>query len=589
GYSVVAVLAPTVLPQGADHVYFEASAVIITLVLVGRYLEGRARGRAGAAVQTLLGQQPSQAIRLSDGEQSSREETVPITAITVGDCLRVRDGDQIPLDGRIEDGAGDIDESMITGEALPVPRRQGDAVVGGTVLTTGSLIIRVEAVGADTAVARIAAMVAQAQAGKLPIQSLVDRVTAVFVPVVLVIAAVTAVLWYVVGPDPALSNAMVSAVAVLIIACPCAMGLAVPTSIMVATGLAAQKGILFARGDALQTLCSIRLLACDKTGTLTHGSMAIESIHGLSPERQEQVLSMAAAVEQHSSHPIAHALCSYVRDRDWPIAHAEDYQVRHGAGVQARVADSSGGWRQVQLLSHGAASAGDYDLKPWEAAVQAVIDAAASPLVVIIDGQVEAVLGISDQVRAEAAEALTSLRQRGVRTVMLSGDHHHQAQTVAQAVGIEEVFAPLRPEEKVATLEQLRDEGLTVASIGDGVNDAPLLAQADIGIAIGAGTDIAIEAADVVLMADDLRRVALAMDISVATMRTIRQNVFWAFAYNTALIPVAAGALYPVWGITLNPAFAALAMAASSICVVANALRLKQRVAGMARPSPTSG
>ncbi len=566
-YSIVSLLAPQWLPPGAAHVYFEAAAVIVTLILLGRLLEARARGRTGAAIAQLMGMQPRSAMVLRGGAWSA----LPIEQIQVGDRVRVRPGERIPLDGLVEDGDSYVNEAMITGEPAPVRKQAGATVTGGTQNGNGSLTLQVSHVGQDTVLAGIIRLVQNAQDARLPIQALIDRITGWFVPAVMGVALATFVAWLALGDDPALGTALVHAVTVLIIACPCAMGLATPTSIMVGSGRAAELGILFRQGDALQGLRDIDVVAFDKTGTLTLGRPTLTDWLEIDGHPRLAVLPALAAVQAHSEHPIALAITAAARAQqlDWPAA--SGFEALVGAGVQADVQGErvvAGGTRLMQQLG--------LDVSGWQAHAQAWGDAGGTPVYVAIGGRLAALLCVTDPLHPQAGAAVAALHALGLRTVMMTGDDARTARSVARQLGIDEVHAELLPQGKTAALAALRQQGRKVAFVGDGINDAPALAASDVGIALGTGTDIAMESASVVLMSGDLRRVAAAIALSRATLANIRQNLFWAFFYNVALIPVAAGLLVPLWGYTLTPAFAAGAMALSSVFVVGNALRLKR-------------
>jgi Cu+-exporting ATPase len=567
GYSLVVTFLPQLLPAGARHVYFEAAAVIITLVLLGRLFEARARGRTSLAIQRLIGLRPRTARVL---RASGDEQEIGIDAVQVGDLLRVRPGERIPVDGELTEGASHVDESMISGEPMPVAKAPGAEVIGGTINGNGSFIFRAARVGADTVLARIVRMVEQAQAAKLPIQALVDRVTLRFVPAVLAIAVATFIAWLAFGPAPALTHALVNAVAVLIVACPCAMGLATPTSIMVGTGRAAQQGILFRAGEALQTLRQVGVIALDKTGTLTRGQPELTDLEVADGFAADTVLARIAAAENHSEHPIAAAIVAAARSRGLTMpADVRDFTATPGFGISARVEGRSvavGADRLMRRLG--------LDPAPFAATASRLAEAGKSPLYAAIDGRLAAVIAVADPIKESTPAAIAALHARGLRTVMITGDNQRTAAAIARQLGIDEVIAEVRPDGKVAAIAGLRAGGRPVAFVGDGINDAPALASADVGIAIGGGTDIAIETADVVLMSGDLRGIDRAIALSRATIANIRQNLFWAFGYNIVLIPVAAGALYPAFGLTLSPVLAAAAMAASSVCVVLNALRL---------------
>ena len=567
GYSVVATFVPWWLPAGTAHVYFEASAVIVTLILVGRYLEALAKGRTGDAIRALMSLQARTARVVRDGT----EREVDIGDVRRGDEVLVRPGERLPVDGSVVSGESYVDESMITGEPIPVSKRQGDAVVGGTINTTGALRFRATAVGADTVLAQIIAMVEAAQGAKLPIQALVDRVVLYFVPTVLVLAALTFAVWIAFGPQPALTLALVNTVAVLIIACPCAMGLATPTSIMVGTGKAAETGVLFRNGSALQSVGDARVIAFDKTGTLTKGAPELTDLHLAEGWDEDRVLALVAAVERDSEHPIGAALVAAARDRRLTIPDVIGFEAVPGFGVRAqvggtRVAVGAGRFlTQLGVASRDLESvAGDY-AEEGKTAVYVVIDDAAV-----------AVAAVADPIKPSTPAAIEALHALGLKVAMITGDDERTARAIARRLGIDEVRAEVLPDGKVAAVEALQAGGTKVAFVGDGINDAPALAQADVGLAIGTGTDVAIEAADVVLMSGDLRNVVNAIALSKATLRNIKQNLFWAFAYNTSLIPVAAGVLYPAFGLLLSPVLAAAAMGLSSVFVLTNALRLRR-------------
>jgi Cu+-exporting ATPase len=567
---------PQWLPAESVHVYYEASAVIITLVLLGRHLETQARGRTSQAIQHLLGLQAKSArVVTTDAQGNPVMIDQSLDDIRLNDQVLIRPGEKIPVDGQVVEGTGWVDEAMVTGEPLAVAKTVSDdaegRVVGGTFLKSGSLKVRVTATGNNTLIAQIVKMVEDAQSAKRPIQALVDRVTLYFVPTVLVLAALTFGVWLWQGPEPAITLALVNAVAVLIIACPCAMGLATPTSIMVGTGKGAELGILFRRGDGLQQLRNVGIVAFDKTGTLTEGHPVLTDWVVAEPFDQQALLSWIAAVEQHSEHPIAEAIVQAAKDQTLSIPPAETFASVSGLGVTAQVSGHNiavGAERYMTQLG--------VSVTAFSAAATELGKAGKTPLYAAVDGQLAAVLAVADPIKKTTAAALAALRSQGLTLAMITGDNQHTAQAIAQQLGITKVVAEVLPDGKVAALETLRTSGQTIAFVGDGINDAPALAAADIGIAIGTGTDIAIETADVVLMSGDLQKIPAAIALSRATLRNIKQNLFWAFAYNSALIPVAAGALYPVAGILLSPMFAAAAMAASSICVLSNALRLRR-------------
>jgi P-type Cu+ transporter len=566
GYSVVAVFFAGLLPEGTANLYFEASAVIITLILAGRYLEARARGRASDAIRRLISLQP----RIARISRNGRELEAPVDRVRVGDIVLVRPGEQVPVDGEVIEGSSWIDESMISGEPLPVEKRAGSEVVGGTINGSGAFSFHATRVGSDTVLARIVRMVEQAQAARLPIQALVDRVTRVFVPVVIGIATLSFALWLAVGPPPALSFALVNAVAVLIIACPCAMGLATPTSIMVGTGKAAELGLLFRKGDALQALREIDTVALDKTGTLTRGEPVLTGIHVAPGWAEPELLSLVAAVESRSEHPIAQAVVAGAKSCGirWPEAAA--FRAVAGLGAGATVSG-----RRIEIGAARYMAQLGVDVTDFLGTADRLAADGGTPLYAAVDGHPAALLAVADPLKDSAQAAIATLKRMGLRIAMLTGDDRRTAEAVGRAAGIDEWYAELLPDGKVARLKELQAGGRKLAFVGDGINDAPALAQADVGIAIGTGTDIAIESAELVLMSDDLRNLPNAIALSAATLRNIRQNLFWAFAYNTSLIPVAAGLLYPAFGLLLSPMLAALAMALSSLCVVGNALRLR--------------
>jgi Cu+-exporting ATPase len=566
GYSVVATFVPGILPAGTANVYFEASAVIITLVLLGRFLEARAKGRTSEAIKRLIGLQPKTA-RVRRGEDWA---DVAIAEVVSGDVIQVRPGERLPVDGAVLSGSSYVDEAMISGEPVPVAKSEGDEVVGGTINKTGSFTYRATKVGADTLLAQIIRMVEEAQGSKLPIQAMVDKVTAWFVPAVIAAAIVTFLVWLTFGPAPALTFGLVNAVAVLIIACPCAMGLATPTSIMVGTGRAAEMGVLFRHGAALQTLRAASVVAFDKTGTLTEGRPELTDLELAEGFDRAEVLALVAAAEIQSEHPLAEAIVRTAREEGLTVAEATGFQSITGHGVEATVEGRSiavGADRHMAKLG--------IDVSVFADSAQRLGEEAKTPLYAAIDGRLAAIIAVADPVKPGAAEAVRALHEIGLKVAMVTGDNARTARAIADRLGIDEVEAEVLPEGKVTAVRRLKEGGRTVAFVGDGINDAPALSEADIGIAIGTGTDIAIESADVVLMSGDVAGVIKAIAISRATIRNIRQNLFWAFAYNTALIPVAAGLLWPAFGILLSPMLAAGAMAMSSVFVVGNALRLR--------------
>ena len=567
GYSVMTTFLPALLPDGVRAVYFEAAAVIVVLILLGRWLEARAKGRTGAAIQALLGLQSKTARVLRNGEAFKIE----IDALQVGDIILVRPGERIPVDGDVVDGTSNVDESMITGEPLAVSKAAGDNVTGGTVNGTGSLTFRANRVGADTTLAQIIRMVEDAQGAKLPIQGLVDRVTMWLVPVVLVLAALTVGIWLVLGPDPALTYALVAGVSVLIIACPCAMGLATPTSIMVGTGRAAEMGVLFRKGDALQALSDVDVIALDKTGTVTMGQPTLTDLVLATGFERAEVLRLVASVEAQSEHPISEAIVLSAKAESLSLSSVEAFSSITGYGVEARVEG-----RRVLIGADRLMIREGIDFTPLAADEYRLAERGRTALYAAIGGQLAAVIAVADPVKPSNAAAIAALRDMGIKVVMITGDKQETAEAIARETGIDNVVAGVLPDGKVAALDSLRGSSIRIAFVGDGINDAPALAHADVGIAFGTGTDVAIESADVVLMSGDLRGVVNAIEVSRATMRNIRQNLIWAFGYNAALIPVAAGVLFPAFGVLLSPVFAAGAMALSSVSVLTNALRLRR-------------
>lgn len=560
-YSCVVLFAPEVIPQSARAVYFEAAAVIVTLILLGRWLEARARGQAGAAIQALIGLQPKTAQVLRDG--APRE--VALEDIQAGDTLRIRPGERFAVDGEVSQGQSYVDEAMLSGEAKPVHKTTGDSVIGGTINGQGALDVVATGVGRDTVLARIIAMVEQAQAAKLPVQALADKVVSVFVPAVLVIAALSVLIWLAFGPEPALSNALVAGVSVLIIACPCAMGLATPTSIMVGTGRAAELGVFFRQGDALQRLTDTQLVAFDKTGTLTEGRMQVAEWGVVPGQDRDTVLRRVAALEARSEHPVAQALVEAAAGHALPDA--DQIEILPGRGIKGQVEGHEIWVGSARMLQEAGLSLDALSAPDWQDLSTRVY--------AVMDGQAVARFSLADTIKPGSAAAIEALHDMGISTAMISGDAEATANAVARTLGIDHVTAEVLPDGKVDALEQLRARVGPVAFVGDGINDAPALARAEVGIAVGSGTDVSIEAADVVLMSDDPGGVVTAIKMARATLRNIRQNLFWAFAYNVALIPVAAGVLYPFTGMMLSPMLAAGAMALSSVFVISNALRLR--------------
>ncbi|MGJ8628117.1 MAG: heavy metal translocating P-type ATPase [Sulfitobacter sp.] len=566
GFSSVALFAPTLLPDGTRVVYFEAAAVIVTLILLGRFLEARAKGRTGQAIRKLVGLRAKTAQIERGGELIE----LPVDDIVAGDLVQVRPGEKIAVDGVVVKGASYVDESMITGEPVPVEKSAEAQVVGGTVNGTGALTFRATKVGGDTMLAQIIRMVEDAQGAKLPIQDLVNRITLWFVPVVMAVAAVTFLAWLLVGSDPALSFALIAAVAVLIIACPCAMGLATPTSIMVGTGRAAELGVLFRRGDALQGLNDVTIVALDKTGTLTQGRPEVTDLTITNGFDAADVMRLVASVEAMSEHPIAAAIVRRAEQDGLTLSTLDDFTSVTGYGVSAVVEG-----RRILIGADRLMIREGIALDKGRDIGDALGLEGETPLYAAIDGRLAAVIAVSDPIKPSTAEAIAALHNLGLKVAMITGDNKGTAKVIAAKLGIDTVVAEVLPEGKVIAIEQLRAAAGKIAFVGDGINDAPALARADVGIAIGTGTDVAIEAADVVLMSGDLQGVVNALHVSQRTMHNIQQNLFWAFGYNALLIPVAAGVFYPVFGLLLSPGLAAGAMALSSVFVLTNALRLR--------------
>ncbi|SDK60067.1 Au+-exporting ATPase [Methylophilus rhizosphaerae] len=566
GYSVVATFASDLLPEGTVNVYYEAAAVIVVLILLGRFLEASAKGRTSEAIKRLAKMQVKVAHVMRDGGFLD----IPINEVQLHDALEVRPGERVPADGEITNGKSFVDESMITGEPIPVEKSAGSTVVGGTVNQKGAFTMRATAVGGQTMLAQIIRMVEQAQGSKLPIQAVVDKVTMWFVPAVMVAALLAFAAWMIYGPSPALTFALINAVAVLIIACPCAMGLATPTSIMVGTGRGAELGVLFRKGEALQLLKDAKVVAVDKTGTLTEGRPVLTDFEVAEGFDRSNVLAKVAAVESRSEHPIARAIVAAATDEGLSLSSLIDFQSVTGMGVQATVEGSIveiGADRFMRKLG--------LDVSTFAETAERLGREGKSPLYAAVDGKLAGIIAVADPVKTTTPVAIAALHQLGLKVAMVTGDNTRTAQAIAQQLGIDEVIAEVMPEGKVEAVRQLKATYGQIAFVGDGINDAPALAEADVGIAIGTGTEVAVESADVVLVSGNLQGVPNAIALSKATIGNIHQNLFWAFAYNTALIPVAAGALYPVWGILLSPIFAAGAMALSSVFVLGNALRLR--------------
>jgi Cu+-exporting ATPase len=572
-YSFIAKIAPGVFPDsfkehGIVPVYFEAAAVITMLVLLGQVLELKARSRTGAAIRALLDLAPKSA-KLVD--EHGNEADMPLDQVQVGDRLRVRPGEKIPVDGRVVEGTSFVDESMVTGEPMAVEKREGDAVIGATVNTTGSFVMRAERVGSETVLARIVQMVAEAQRSRAPIQRLADVVASYFVPAVIVAAAVTFVVWAFFGPEPRLAYALINAVAVLIIACPCALGLATPMSVMVAMGKGATTGVLFKSARAIEVMRKIDTLIVDKTGTLTEGKPKLSSVVSPADVDEAELLRLAASVERASEHPLAAAIVGGAKDRGIDLVSVDSFESITGKGVRGIIGGRSIAIGNRALLDELKIDAGslDKEAERLRADGQTVMFA-------ILDGRATGLIGVADPIKSSTPEAIQSLHAEGVRVVMVTGDNRTTAAAVAKSVSVDEVIADVLPEQKSEIVKRLQNEGRLVAMAGDGINDAPALARANVGIAMGTGTDVAMESADVTLVQGDLRGIVRARRLSRATIRNIKQNLFWAFVYNVLGVPIAAGVLYPFVGILLSPMIAAAAMSFSSVSVIANALRLRR-------------
>jgi Cu+-exporting ATPase len=572
-YSVVAALAPDLFPAsfregGEVAVYFEAAGVIVTLILLGQVLELRARSQTSSAIKKLLGMAATSARRLQD---DGSEEDVPLEAVQAGDRLRVRPGEKVPVDGVVLEGHSAIDEAMVTGEPIPVEKQAGDKVIGATINGTGGFVMRAEKVGAETLLSRIVAMVGEAQRSRAPIQKLADVVAGYFVPVVVVIAIVTFVVWANVGPEPRFAHALINAVAVLIIACPCALGLATPMSIMVATGRGATMGVLFKNAEAIEILRKVDTMVVDKTGTLTEGKPRLVSVTPADGVDERDLLGLAASLERGSEHPLAAAIVKGAEARQVTLSPAEAFESLTGKGVTGRV-----GGREVALGNRALMEDLSVDAGGLAERAEALRADAQTVMFVAVDGRAIGLVGVADPIKESTPEAIEMLHREGVRLVMLTGDSETTAQAVASKLGIDEIMAGVLPDQKADKVKQLQAEGRIVAMAGDGINDAPALAQAQVGIAMGTGTDVAMESAGVTLVKGDLRGIARARSLSRRTMRNIKQNLFFAFVYNAAGVPIAAGVLYPTFGLLLSPIIAAAAMSFSSLSVVGNALRLRR-------------
>ena len=571
-YSVIAALLPDIFPAsfregGEVAVYFEAAGVIITLILLGQVLELRARSRTNQAIKKLLGMQPKTARRIAD---DGSETDVPLDTVAAGDRLRARPGEKIPVDGVVIDGASSVDESMVTGEPIPVEKHEGDRVIGATVNGTGSLVIRAEKVGTETLLSRIVAMVAEAQRSRAPIQKLADVVAGWFVPAVLLIAVATFVVWALVGPEPRMAHALINAVAVLIIACPCALGLATPMSIMVATGRGAEMGILFKNAEAIEVMRKVDTLVVDKTGTLTEGKPKLVGVTPASGFEETQLLALAAGLERGSEHPLAAAIVKGAEERGVAPLPVTDFQSITGKGARGK--DSG---RSIALGNALMMNSLGIDTDALAESAEAQRSDGQTVVFLAVDGQLAGAVGVTDPIKDSSPDAIATLHDEGIRVIMLTGDSETTARAVAQKLKIDEVIAGVLPDQKADVVKRFQSKGEIVAMAGDGINDAPALAQAQVGIAMGTGTDVAMESAGVTLIKGDLLAIARARRLSRSTMTNIKQNLFFAFAYNAAGVPIAAGLLYPVFGLLLSPVIAAAAMSFSSVSVIGNALRLR--------------
>lgn len=572
-YSLVATFLPGVFPEvyrmgTGVGTYFEAAVVIVTLIFVGQVLELRARERTGDAIRALLDLAPKTARRiLPDGS----EYDAPLENIVEGDRLRVRPGDAVPVDATVIDGTSSIDESMITGEPLPVEKGAGDTVTGGTINKNGSLVIEAARVGADTMLSQIVEMVSNARRSRAPIQGLADKVSSYFVPTVVVVAVLAFIMWLSFGPQPALVFAIASAVSVLIIACPCALGLATPISITTAAGRGAQAGVLIKDAEALERMAKVDTLIVDKTGTLTEGKPKLTDVNALEDEREQTILTLAAALEKGSEHPLAEAIVEGARQKGIKVGNAENFEAVTGKGVRGTVSG-----RTVALGNSAMMRDMSLDTSAAEDTADTLRADGKTAMFVAIDGKLSGIVAVADPIKETTADAIRQLHEAGLRIIMATGDNERTARAVAQRLGIDEVRAGVLPEDKKALVDELRADGRKVAMAGDGVNDAPALAAADVGLAMGTGADVAVESAGITLLRGDLNGIVKARTLAVATIRNIRQNLFWAFAYNTLGVPLAAGVLYPVFGLLMSPMFAAAAMSLSSVSVIANALRLRR-------------
>ncbi len=567
-YSVIVTFAPDLISKPGEslHVYYDTAAMIITLILFGRLLEARAKGHASDSIRKLMGLRPSTARIVREG----REIEMPVGQVQMGDLVVVRPGERIPLDGIVREGYSAVDESMISGESIPVEKQPGNEVIGATINKTGSFRFQVTKVGKDTALSQIIRIVREAQGSKAPVQRLADRVASFFVPVVLIIAALALTIWFMATSEGFAFSLLIS-VAVLIIACPCALGLATPTAIMVGTGRAAEMGVLIKDGKTLQTARKVDTIVLDKTGTLTQGNPVVTDIFSVNGINSDHVLGLSASIENNSEHPLGEAIVNSAREKGLPVQESREFEALPGKGIRSVVAGQQLLLGNVQLMQETGISVG-----ALESELDTLSRQGKTAMVLAVEGKAAGIVAVADVLKDTSADAVRQMQAMGYEVIMLSGDNRQAAEAIAAEAGIARVIAPVLPDEKANEIRRLQQQGKVVAMVGDGINDAPALAQADIGIAIGTGTDVAMEASDITLIRDDMHGVVSAMHISHQTMRTIRQNLFWAFFYNSLGIPIAAGILYPLWGILLNPMYAAAAMALSSVSVVSNSLRLRR-------------
>jgi Cu+-exporting ATPase len=568
-YSVAATLFPSFFQKAgiAPAAYFDTSAFIIALILFGRVLEARAKGQTSEAIKKLMGLQPKTARIARDGSETD----IPIEEVQVGDLIIVRPGERIPVDGIVEEGRSSVDESMITGESMPLRKAPGDEVIGATLNKTGSFRFRATKVGKDTALAQIIKLVQDAQGSKAPIQRLADVISGYFVPVVITLAIATFIIWFDFGPSPSLTFALLNFVAVLIIACPCALGLATPTAVMVGTGKGAEHGILIKGGESLETIHKVDTILIDKTGTLTKGEPELTDIVPSPSFSEDELLGLAAAAEKRSEHPLGEAILKEAQAKNVPIEEAEDFRAIEGHGVEARTNGRKVILGNVKLMGEEG-----IDISAWEKKAEELSAEGKTVIYAAVEGKAAGLLAVADTLKENSAEAVEKLKKLGLDVVMLTGDHPRTAEAISRKAGIEKVISEVLPEDKVHEIKKIQGTGRKVAMVGDGINDAPALAQADVGISIGTGTDVAMEASDITLIRGDLRAVVSAIELSKKTIKVIKQNLFWAFFYNVVGIPVAAGILYPFFHILLNPIIASAAMAFSSVSVVSNSLRLRR-------------